>query len=501
MAVADRITRKFIHLPDAGIDPTEAGQFGRNGDNLVFRDSTGARTVPSLNSSNVMVLPAASRINIGNATNYSFSVSYPMNWAQVLLGGFVPYIKIENTCTEQDSYAGINVQCTGAGGYETRLAIQAIGQNIVSIPYFQGKVSIATNSLTQGGLALAVNHPSSTLTLHWVTGTAYDLTSERLTISASALVINEPGGNVDFRVEGDTEPNLIFVDASTDRVGIGTASPSSGYRLEVKGAVKVEDSSAGYVTVLARNTNSGTSTGAAYLAATTTDAGGDIFTFMEAFGRSYSALSYLAGKGVFATSAATDAMLVIGVKSASTIEFLIGGYAAGNVVGTFSSTALTIPTGLGLVVGSAISGRDVSISRDYAGILFGLEIKNINTTAASGAEFNLTASDFVGSFAIYDVNYTTANLASRLTILQSDRGINLMAGGSGGTVDIYADGTAAGNRTASFAAGTLEFPSAEIVYLGAPTTDGSWRFQRSGNNVIWERRESAVWVTKQTIAA
>jgi hypothetical protein len=40
------------------------------------------------------------------------------------------------------------------------------------------------------------------------------------------LVINDGGANYDFRVEGDTNNNLLFVDASADRVGIGTSSPS-----------------------------------------------------------------------------------------------------------------------------------------------------------------------------------------------------------------------------------------------------------------------------------
>jgi hypothetical protein len=40
------------------------------------------------------------------------------------------------------------------------------------------------------------------------------------------LVINDGGANYDFRVEGDTDANLLVVDASTDRVGIGTSSPT-----------------------------------------------------------------------------------------------------------------------------------------------------------------------------------------------------------------------------------------------------------------------------------
>ena len=49
----------------------------------------------------------------------------------------------------------------------------------------------------------------------------------------TAVVVNESGADKDFRVEGDTDANLLFVDASTDRIGIGTASPSA--RLHVVG--------------------------------------------------------------------------------------------------------------------------------------------------------------------------------------------------------------------------------------------------------------------------
>lgn len=42
-----------------------------------------------------------------------------------------------------------------------------------------------------------------------------------------AAVFNETGNNVDFRVEGDTDPNTLFVDASADRVGVGTNAPTA----------------------------------------------------------------------------------------------------------------------------------------------------------------------------------------------------------------------------------------------------------------------------------
>jgi hypothetical protein len=51
--------------------------------------------------------------------------------------------------------------------------------------------------------------------------------------TSGAVVFNDAGADVDFRVEGDTDANLLFVDASTDRVGIGTSSP--GVKLAVSG--------------------------------------------------------------------------------------------------------------------------------------------------------------------------------------------------------------------------------------------------------------------------
>jgi len=41
------------------------------------------------------------------------------------------------------------------------------------------------------------------------------------------LVINDGGANYDFRVEGDTNANLLVVDASADAIGIGTNAPAT----------------------------------------------------------------------------------------------------------------------------------------------------------------------------------------------------------------------------------------------------------------------------------
>jgi hypothetical protein len=59
-------------------------------------------------------------------------------------------------------------------------------------------------------------------------GIGTNVPSAKFTVIGSA-VFNESGLDADFKVEGDTDANLLFVDASTDRVGIGTNVPSAKF--------------------------------------------------------------------------------------------------------------------------------------------------------------------------------------------------------------------------------------------------------------------------------
>jgi hypothetical protein len=54
--------------------------------------------------------------------------------------------------------------------------------------------------------------------------------------TSGAVVFNDAGADVDFRVEGDTDANLLVVDASTDRVGIGTSSLAAKLHIAVPDA-------------------------------------------------------------------------------------------------------------------------------------------------------------------------------------------------------------------------------------------------------------------------
>lgn len=67
-------------------------------------------------------------------------------------------------------------------------------------------------------------------------------------LTGKANIFNDLGLDSDTRIEGSTDENLVFVDASTDRVGIGTATPS--VKLDVNGEIKATNyNSNGWITV------------------------------------------------------------------------------------------------------------------------------------------------------------------------------------------------------------------------------------------------------------
>jgi hypothetical protein len=86
-------------------------------------------------------------------------------------------------------------------------------------------------------------------------------------------VFNDAGANVDFRVEGDTDANLLFVDASADVVGIGTGSPSTskvtiernGAQLRVRNTTTRYRSDYGVNSIGTTEINSFDDTGVAYM--------------------------------------------------------------------------------------------------------------------------------------------------------------------------------------------------------------------------------------------
>ena len=103
---------------------------------------------------------------------------------------------------------------------------------------FNGEDS-AGNKQAYGLIHASILSPTSTTEqgqLHFETATAGALT-EKMIIGTTNLVINEIGAVFNVRIEGDTDANLFFTDATNSRVGVGTISPAE--KLDVVGNIKL----------------------------------------------------------------------------------------------------------------------------------------------------------------------------------------------------------------------------------------------------------------------
>lgn len=96
----------------------------------------------------------------------------------------------------------------------------------------------ATSSTGSGNVVL-----SASPTLTGTTIVSALTASGNVSFDGGDFVFNESGADKDARFEGDTDVNLLFLDASTDRVGVGTSSPDA--KLTVNGVAAVGDGAVG----------------------------------------------------------------------------------------------------------------------------------------------------------------------------------------------------------------------------------------------------------------
>jgi hypothetical protein len=179
----------------------------------------------------------------GNVSLYLSNDARP-DWALKVSGSASDAFVIANSTGANDTcqYPALSIGTAGAvgiGKYGASNALDISYQNSSS-----GGVVIteATNSVATKIISLATCSVMGTSTNHKLGFITNDTTVGMFDTSGNfgigteapgavldvrgAAIFNEAGAAVDFRIEGDTEANLFFVDGSTDRIGIGTATPA-----------------------------------------------------------------------------------------------------------------------------------------------------------------------------------------------------------------------------------------------------------------------------------
>jgi hypothetical protein len=127
---------------------------------------------------------------------------------------------------------------SGATADQTQSEINALGITAIGL---SGTPNISVGTISSGGDVTIPNkiiHIGDTDTyLSFANADDFRIVvgnSTRAAFNTSKIHFNQEGINQDFQVEGNTDTSLLYVDASADNVGIGTASPA--HKLEVNGS-------------------------------------------------------------------------------------------------------------------------------------------------------------------------------------------------------------------------------------------------------------------------
>lgn len=196
----------------------------------------------------------------------------------VLLGEQIFYPAANDSIalgTGTNSFSDLFLASGGVIDFANGTATISHSSSVVTIPKGLSVGDATTNSTSaitinserswtlkggQSGASTSLDLQTNTDAKHfrWLTqggSVAFDATLNNTLTSCivqtyTPWVFNEGGADADTRIEGDTDANLIFADASTDRVGIGNNAPA--VKLDVTGEIRASTAgtnSASVVTV------------------------------------------------------------------------------------------------------------------------------------------------------------------------------------------------------------------------------------------------------------
>ena len=168
----------------------------------------------------------------GEATLASATVS-DLTSGRVVLAGTSGAIEDSTNLT----FDGSTLAVTGALTASTTATVTGniTGGNLITSAAVESATVTATGTVEGGTLTdgtMSVNAGAVTGVASLVVDNI-TVDGDDITTSGSALTINDAGADVDFRVEGSTNANMLVVDAGADAVMIGTATATTDASFKV----------------------------------------------------------------------------------------------------------------------------------------------------------------------------------------------------------------------------------------------------------------------------
>ena len=206
--------------------------------NGVLQEPTVAYTIDADANTITFTSPPALSANIVVVQRgYSVPITTGTVTTELIVDDSVTSDKIASDAVTADAIA------TGAVGSDA-IATGAVTSDEIANDAVTA-AAIATDAVTADAIATGAVG-SSELSADSVTSAKISDTDTQFLVDDTSVqkkvVINEAGADVDFRVEGDTDANLIVTDGANDVAGIG--GTDSSYKFNVSGNLAVNNNSA-----------------------------------------------------------------------------------------------------------------------------------------------------------------------------------------------------------------------------------------------------------------
>ena len=284
---------------------------------------------------------------------------------------------------------------------------------------------------------------------------------EVLRLTSTGAVFNEGGlAASDFRVESDSNANMLFVDGGNNRVGIGTASPSANLHVlsAGNGEIEVERTSGALINIQAQSAKGIIGTDSNHDLSLKTN-GGVRLTINPSgnvgIGTASPASLVSGGSSPVLSIGGTDTVLTTGEKAGS-VSFITSDP---SFTGTYSD---------------GITGEIASVSDSSVGGAYGLAFYTGTTTNSNRAErIRILSGGNVG--------INTTSPASKLSVHGGSSGTNVDVASftsATGAFNIKCSDLSAGNPT-----WTLRTFSGEPIAFAQGTTE-RMRISASGHAII-----------------